>query len=520
MWGERPSSETARGWRSSASGVTSGLARASFMSWSHSPWEACWNLRFNRASRSFRVSAPWGRPKTSLGKTKNRSLWSGPSWSRGAGFSSRVWQMFCHRPTKSLGMCRSVAIVVPANVHMSCHRHGPGPSGGTYPSSDGERVWLWVSGGGRSHCYWIAPGAWHVFRYLGWAILWGGSFLSSPPGRARGTGFPFELGNGQGCGHGGGLLFPGKGGGSLGLACVDLSHSGPGPWWFFHACNSSTAWPWDSGVISWPYRVSQSSSAAAIVGRVDALSGGLACTAHNHLSPFFPRRSQWVSPLQAFDVRVISSSLGGEWAATSGRPSLGGASVIALSCEFCRGASLGGGPGLDASPTRTLAKACVGLEWNNLLNDSREMFFLLFLWNLLPKKFQRPLKIRFLLFPQQRSHERQEWTQKNRSSDCIHSFFWNLLFSEDFSFLVTFLLVTFRGSFVAFPWLFRGPHLLGKQCLGVFFVVFFVFFSWLFRGPPFGQILRVLALEKSSESLFPHFCWLGCLLEIHHKTKK
>ena len=53
--------------------------------------------------------------------------------------------------------------------------------------------------------------------------------------------------------------------------------------------------------------------------------------------------------------------------------------------------------------------------------------------------------------------------------------------SEDFSLLVTFLLVTFS-------WLFRG-----------FFRGFFVVFSWLFRGPHFGQILRVLALEKSSE---------------------
>ena len=58
-------------------------------------------------------------------------------------------------------------------------------------------------------------------------------------------------------------------------------------------------------------------------------------------------------------------------------------------------------------------------------------------------------------------------------------------FSEDFSLLVTFLLVTFS-------WLFRGPHLLGKTVFGRF--------SCLFRGPHFGQILRVLALEeKSSE---------------------
>ena len=41
-----------------------------------------------------------------------------------------------------------------------------------------------------------------------------------------------------------------------------------------------------------------------------------------------------------------------------------------------------------------------------------------------------------------------------------------------------------RYFFVAFSWLFRG---------------FFVVFSWLFRGPRFGQDLRVLALEQSSE---------------------
>ena len=45
---------------------------------------------------------------------------------------------------------------------------------------------------------------------------------------------------------------------------------------------------------------------------------------------------------------------------------------------------------------------------------------------------------------------------------------------------------------VAFSWFFRGLHLLGKTVFGSF--------SWRFRGPRFGQILRVLALEKSSES--------------------
>ena len=77
--------------------------------------------------------------------------------------------------------------------------------------------------------------------------------------------------------------------------------------------------------------------------------------------------------------------------------------------------------------------------------------------------------------------------------------------SEDFSLLVTFLLVTFswlfRYFFVAFPWLFRGPHLLGKTVFGHFswffrgffvafsllFRGFFVAFSLLFRGPNLGK---------------------------------
>ena len=75
--------------------------------------------------------------------------------------------------------------------------------------------------------------------------------------------------------------------------------------------------------------------------------------------------------------------------------------------------------------------------------------------------------------------------------------FLDFLASEDFSLLVTFLLV-------AFSWLFRGPHLLGKQCLGFFFVAF----SWLFR---FGQILRVLALEKSSDCFSPFMILLAFL---------
>ena len=64
--------------------------------------------------------------------------------------------------------------------------------------------------------------------------------------------------------------------------------------------------------------------------------------------------------------------------------------------------------------------------------------------------------------------------------------------SEDFSLPVTF-------SHVNFSWLFRG-FFVALICLEKqFFVRFSVAFSWLFRGPHFGQIVRVLALEKSSE---------------------
>ena len=66
-------------------------------------------------------------------------------------------------------------------------------------------------------------------------------------------------------------------------------------------------------------------------------------------------------------------------------------------------------------------------------------------------------------------------------------------------------------------WLFRGFFValirLEKQCSGIFrwrqlatrskhptsFRGFTAAFSWLFGGPHFGQILCVLALEKSSE---------------------
>ena len=72
--------------------------------------------------------------------------------------------------------------------------------------------------------------------------------------------------------------------------------------------------------------------------------------------------------------------------------------------------------------------------------------------------------------------------------------------SEDFSLLVAFLLVTFL-------WLFRGLFCLEKQCSGLF-RYFFVAFSWFFLGPLFGQILRVLALEQSSDSeSTPQLSW-------------
>ena len=54
---------------------------------------------------------------------------------------------------------------------------------------------------------------------------------------------------------------------------------------------------------------------------------------------------------------------------------------------------------------------------------------------------------------------------------------------------------------LAFPWLFRGPlpSRKKKNSFSWLFRGFFVAFSWLFRGPCFGQNLRVLALEQSSE---------------------
>ena len=74
------------------------------------------------------------------------------------------------------------------------------------------------------------------------------------------------------------------------------------------------------------------------------------------------------------------------------------------------------------------------------------------------------------------------------------------LFQKTFRYLWLFYSVLFRGFFVVFSWLFRGPLLSRKTVFGPFFVTF----SWLFRGPRFGQILRVLALEQSSD-----FCLLS-----------
>ena len=81
--------------------------------------------------------------------------------------------------------------------------------------------------------------------------------------------------------------------------------------------------------------------------------------------------------------------------------------------------------------------------------------------------------------------------------------FWREIFRRLFVTceVVTFLLVTFSWLFHGFSWLFRGPQLPGNSVWALV-----VAFSWLFRGffvafswPHFGQILRVLALEKSSE---------------------
>ena len=64
--------------------------------------------------------------------------------------------------------------------------------------------------------------------------------------------------------------------------------------------------------------------------------------------------------------------------------------------------------------------------------------------------------------------------------------------------------ISFLGV-IAFPW--HAPKIGGfpqkspKSSADSFFVLFFVAFPWLFRGPHFGQILHALALEKSSEKV-------------------
>ena len=71
------------------------------------------------------------------------------------------------------------------------------------------------------------------------------------------------------------------------------------------------------------------------------------------------------------------------------------------------------------------------------------------------------------------------------------------LFQKSFRYLLRFYSLYF---FVAFSWFFRGPLLSRKTVFGPFSLLFrgfFVAFSW----PCFGQILRVLALEQSSDFL-------------------
>ena len=94
-----------------------------------------------------------------------------------------------------------------------------------------------------------------------------------------------------------------------------------------------------------------------------------------------------------------------------------------------------------------------------------------------------------------------------KSARCVEVEGWYPSGSEDFSLLVAFLLVTFS-------WLFRGPLLSRKTVFGPFswlFRGFFVAFSWLFSGHRFGQNLRVLALEQSSD-----WRWPTSILEMSH----
>ena len=98
---------------------------------------------------------------------------------------------------------------------------------------------------------------------------------------------------------------------------------------------------------------------------------------------------------------------------------------------------------------------------------------------------------------------------------------------KTFRYLWRFYSLLFRGFFVVFSWLFRGPLLSRKTVFGPFswlFRGFFVAFSWLFRGPCFGQNLRVLALEQSSESwmfVLHFFCgFLGAFRPCKTKDRK
>ena len=66
---------------------------------------------------------------------------------------------------------------------------------------------------------------------------------------------------------------------------------------------------------------------------------------------------------------------------------------------------------------------------------------------------------------------------------------------------------TARGRFVIFLGLTRDVALI---CLENSVWAFFATFSWLFRGPHFGQILRVLAVEKSYVLFCPFIFVSAC----------
>ena len=94
-------------------------------------------------------------------------------------------------------------------------------------------------------------------------------------------------------------------------------------------------------------------------------------------------------------------------------------------------------------------------------------------------------------------------TQKNTKQSSAQRFlndpFPKTPFQKTFRYLLRFYSLLFRGFFrVFFRGFFVALFCLEKQCSGLF-RYFFVAFSWLFRGPCFGQILRVLALEQSSD---------------------